>query len=167
MLFSNSLFQNLHVSPNIACPSPVNAKNKKKMQITTSVSTAVYFHWTGWYLPSVQTLFVAAVCHFESFVNSSFSSAPALERFSVVPEDAEANWEWYKWKEWLTSIKCQQSNIKHECTFKYSPFASGFLLDFCGLWHAAQTALHSLSSLKNHLFVHLNSAVGTHAKFID
>lgn len=45
----------------------------------------------GRYLPSVQTLFVAVRCHFESSADSSSSSAPDLSRFSAAPAGVGAN----------------------------------------------------------------------------
>lgn len=61
----------------------------KNEQITTVEADItvieIDFQWLGWYSPSVQTLFVAAWCHFESCADSSSSSAPDLWRFSAAP----------------------------------------------------------------------------------
>lgn len=44
-------------------------------------------------LPSVQTLFDAVKCHFESFADSSSSSTLVLWIIFVVPEGIEAKWK--------------------------------------------------------------------------
>lgn len=61
-------------------------------------------------LPSVQTLFDAVKCHFESFADSASSSTLVLWKFFVVPEDTEAKWKRQDARR-LASIKCLHQNV--------------------------------------------------------